>query len=48
MYVFGIAECIVASFPGRFGREKWPGNFREYKLYTDVMSRQLHTSFKST
>ena len=36
----------LASFPGRFGREKWPGNFREFKLYTDVTSRQLHTSFK--
>ena len=26
----------LASFPGRFGREKRPGNFREFKLYTDV------------
>ena len=37
---------LIASFPGRFGREKWPGNFREFKLYTDVTSRQLYTSFK--
>ena len=26
----------LASFPGR--RVKWPGNFREFKLYTDVTS----------
>ena len=35
----------LASFPGRFGREKRPGNFREFKLFTDVTSRKLHTSF---
>ena len=35
----------LASFPGRFGREKRPGNFREFKLFMDVTSRQLHTSF---
>ena len=22
----------LALFPGRFGREKWPGNFRDFKL----------------
>ena len=27
---------ILASFPGRFGREKRPGNFHEFKLFTDV------------
>ena len=48
MYAFGIAECIVALFPGRFGREKRPGNFREFKLYTDVMLRNCisHSSSK--
>ena len=25
-------SMTVASFPGRFGREKRPGNFREFKL----------------
>ena len=34
----------LASFPGRFGRKKRPGNFCEFKLFTDVTSRQLHTS----
>ena len=28
----GAYVLILASFPGCFGREKWPGNFREYKL----------------
>ena len=33
-----VAKCsqnlglLFPSFPGRFGREKWPGNFREFKL----------------
>ena len=31
-----------ASFPGRFGREKRPCNFQEFKLFKDVMSQQLH------
>ena len=26
----------LASFPGRFGREKRPGNFRDFKLYTAI------------
>ena len=43
--VLNITTCYIASFPGRFGREKRPGNFREFKLFTDVTSRQLHTSF---
>ena len=41
-----LAHYTLASFPGCFGREKRPGNFCEFKLYTDVTSRQLHTSFK--
>ena len=36
---------LLASFPGCFGREKRPGNFRQFKLFTDITSRQLHTSF---
>ena len=41
-----IHDSTIASFPGRFGREKRPGNFHEFKLHTDVTPRQLHTSFK--
>ena len=40
----GITEPALALFPGRFGREKWPGNFREFKLYTDVTSWKLYSS----
>ena len=31
----------LASFPGRFGREKRPGNFRKFKLYTEIMSQAV-------
>ena len=32
IYVVGPSTARVASFPGRFGREKRPGNFRQFKL----------------
>ena len=44
----GQSMAMLALFPGRFGREKRPGNFREFKLYTDITSRQLHVLHSSS
>ena len=47
MYLYSCWLCKLSPYPASFPGCLQPGNFPEFKLFTDVASRQLHTSFKA-